>query len=136
MGRKGARKRFVEVNERLNAHVHRGERAQAQALLPDLVAIAANAKDPVAAKRMRDVIAFHEGRIAAMSPQRSTLADYPSLKPGKKKPTRPLNATCALCRSSFHRDDDRTTVCDVCRPPTRRSVRTVSGGLPGGGKRR
>jgi hypothetical protein len=137
MGRKGARKRFVEVNEQLNAHIHRGERDQAQALLRDLIAIVAKAKDSTAAKRMREVIEFHEERIARMTAPRASLVDFPALQGKRQKaPDRPLNATCTLCRSAFHRADDRTTRCDICRPPTRRSVRTVSGGLPGTGKRR
>jgi hypothetical protein len=137
MAKKGARRRFVEVNEQLNAHIRRGERDQAQALLRDLKAIVAKAKDPTAAKRMRDVIAFHEERIARMTAQSASLADFSALQGTRKEaPERPLNATCSLCRSAFHREDQSTTVCDVCRPPTRRSVRTVSGGLPGTGKRR
>lgn len=137
MARKGVRRRFVEVNEQLNAHIHRGERDQAQALLRDLIAIVAKAKDPTAAKRMRDVVAFHEERIARMTAQRASLADFPALQSKRKKaPESPPNATCTLCRSDFHRADDRTTVCDICRPPTQRSVRTISGGLPGMGRRR
>ncbi|GAA1439346.1 hypothetical protein GCM10009641_46850 [Mycobacterium cookii] len=88
MGRKGARKRFVEVNEQLNAHIHRGERDQAQALLRDLIAIVAKAKDSIAAKRMREVIEFHEERIARMTAPRASLVDFPALQGKRQKGAR------------------------------------------------
>jgi asparagine synthetase B (glutamine-hydrolysing) len=53
------------------------------------------------------------------------------------KPTRPHNAKCRLCGQGFHRlASERKSVCDICAPPPSSSVRTVSGGLPGLGRRR
>ena len=53
------------------------------------------------------------------------------------KPTRPHNSKCSLCGQGFHRlANEKKSACDICAPRPSSSVRTVSGGLPGLGKRR
>lgn len=55
----------------------------------------------------------------------------------KPKAPRTLNARCRMCGQSFHRPAaGKKSTCDVCAPPRSSSVRTVSGGLPGLGRRR
>lgn len=55
----------------------------------------------------------------------------------KPKAPLPHNAKCRMCGQSFHRGaTEKKWTCDICAPPRSNSVRTVSGGLPGLGRRR
>lgn len=127
MGKPSVRKRVQAGIEEITQHIAAGNKTEALAVLARLRSLVKNG-DPKGAARIRAVLDVHEARIAAMN----------NGKRKKPEPTRvpPPNATCALCRSPFHRDDAKDNACDICRLPTRRSVRTVSGGAPGLGKRR
>jgi hypothetical protein len=60
-------------------------------------------------------------------------------KPGKTKRNTALpSKACVRCSAKFRPDNGRQQLCSICRPRSSRSksVRTVSGGLPGLGKRR
>lgn len=127
MGKASVRKQVQAGTTQITQHIAAGNKAEALAVLTRLRSLVKNG-DPKGAARIRAVLDVHAARIAKMS----------KAKRDAPEPTRASspNATCSLCRSPFHRDNDKETACDICRPPTRRSVRTVSGGAPGLGKRR
>lgn len=127
MGKNSVRKRVQAGIEQITQHIAAGNKAEALAVLARLRKLVKDG-DPKGAARIRAVLDVHDARIAAMTQSERA-------KPEAVRVPSP-NATCSLCRSPFHRDNDKETACDICRPPTRRSVRTVSGGAPGLGKRR
>lgn len=60
-----------------------------------------------------------------------TKSPLPSARPADQSTT----VKCSLCGEAFVSHERKRTACYVCRPTSSRSVKTVSGGLPGLGKR-
>lgn len=76
------------------------------------------------------IIAAQHRRLVKRERRRRKALVKPAVAPAKAK-TKKRPQRCELCGQTYTwHSADPSRFCDICRPRRRRSVRTVSGGLP------
>lgn len=127
MGKKSPRRRLVSALQELAEHMATGRHDEARVLIDRLRALASEAQSEIG-RRINLVLDVHEQRLANPQSVRPVKTKNVAVEPAP-------NRKCQRCGTPFHAHDGDTK-CGICRPADRVSVRTISAGLPGFGKRR
>ena len=135
--------RFATLLSSFDESLRDGDLDTAQVLLTSASAIVDRHVDPDARRRARDLVAANQQRLDTARGRPDTaprpapsIRDLPPTPVKKGKGQRTVR--CVDCGKPFRppKDEPKRRACLVCRPPRSVSVRTVSGGLPGLGRRR